>query len=169
MRTLLLLLLTLCGCVHGPTGQVRPLTSAEADIRTVAESEWATTEYEPIGERCEEDRSRMRIIVARTHAEMYSLTGYCGPSTPETRGEPGQEWEGDTWCRWGRAAAAYRRAQEPGVWPFALGHYWWPAIVLWHGHDEERRLRLIRHEAFHWLAECTSGDPDHGHTRGVFQ
>jgi len=161
MRILALILFA-SGCVYGPSGLVRPLNTAEQAARADAERAWKASEPEPLGERCDEDRPRLRVIIARDHAEMFLLTGYCGPSTPETRGTG---WEGETRCQWGRAGAAYVRYRTGGLWPFALFETPWPAFVIWH---ERETGPLVRHESLHWIGQCATGDSDRNHTREVF-
>lgn len=149
-RTIVALsLLALSACVYGPVGLVRPANGPEAEAREAAISAWQSSDLETVGAECEQDVTRMRVAVARTHREMYTLTGYCGPSTEETRGTG---YEGQLRCNWGRAAASYRRARDGGAWPFALAHPWYPLIVVWHGVDS---ARAMRHEAIHWLQQCT--------------
>ena len=152
----LLLTVALSACVPGPAGQLRPLTAAEVVAVADAEQTWAASEAEPIGETCDEARPRMRVAIARTHAEMFNLTGYCGPSAAPDDG---------TACRWGRANGAYRRARDGGVWPFALFGAWYPLIVMWH---EAASPRLVRHESKHWIGGCAANDLDHDHSREVW-
>jgi hypothetical protein len=130
---------------------VRPPTQAEHAEVGSALAAWSAAGLDDVG-ACVEELPAVRVAVASTHAEMYSLTGYCGPSSEETRGT---DREGDTWCRWGRAAGAYRRAQDGGAWPFALFSGDYPLIVAWGGLDPARLLSLVRHEAVHWLQDCT--------------
>lgn len=142
----------LSGCVHGPAVQVRRPTPLERDQVAAAVEAWELAELDELGAACASERETLRVAVAHSHEEMFSLTGYCGPSSGETAGT---QWEGDLFCRWGRAAGAYRRARTGGVWPFALFEEDWPLIVVWGGFEERRRLSLVRHESVHFLEQCT--------------
>jgi len=154
----LALIVALSACVPGVQVPVRVLTAAEAAQVDDAMRTWAATEAEPIGDDCHEDRARIRVAIVRTHAEMQSAAGYvCGPSSAPP--EPGVR------CLVGRANGAYRRARDGGVWPFALFASTWPLIVMWH---EAASPRLARHESLHFISECSSGDPDHQHSRGAW-
>lgn len=180
-----LTLALVAGCVPGPVGVVQPLTAADVAARDDAETAWLASEPEPLGGECASDRDAMRVIVAGTHREMFTLTGYCGPSDERSYRKPTDhpmadgtptpwpQWQredGDEiWCRWGRRAGVYRRAQDGGAWPFALAGYRWPALVIWHSYGEAERLRLVRHESFHWIGECAAGDPDHDHEREIWR
>lgn len=157
MKKLLLLFIVLFfgGCVYGPDGEIREPTTQEREQILSALEEFPSTN------KCTNILPSIKIAVARTHEEMFSLTGYCGPSSEETRGT---DHEGDLWCRWGRVAGSYIQAKDGGVWPFALFHKEYPLLIVWHDITDAKLLKLVHHEALHWASECVTGDPDRDHT-----
>lgn len=143
----------LVGCVPGPVVRTRTLTQPERAGIVDVRAQWEAAGLDTYGEKCARDFETIRVAIATTHEEINSLIGYvCGPSTEATRGTG---WEGNVRCLWGRANGGYRRARNGGLWPFALFDETYPLIVAWHTLDPATLVRLVRHEATHWLQDCT--------------
>lgn len=136
----------LAGCVLGPQ-HTRPLHAGERAVVVEAVADWEQAGLTPLTDDCREDLTTIRVARPETHEEMRSLSGtYCGPNGP---------------CAFPRRAF-YRRGRDPGVWPFALAHTEFPLLVVWAHLDALLYARLLRHEAGHWLTDCTNRTLDGG-------
>jgi hypothetical protein len=153
--------LLVSGCIRAPEG-TRALTAQERNLVDVVMATWSAhgglePVHEPASHTCVEGARHIGINVVDTDEEMFTLTGYCGPTVDD--GPTCQERMVDGACRNGCAWSVFRSYSD-GVWPFAFIERDWPLFVTW---DVPNLDAMIVHESLHMLEACSGRGIDYLH------